>query len=255
MFLSAHQPVYLPWLGLFHKIAVADLFVIYDDVPYSRKMWYNRNVIAGANGPVRLSVPVLRDSDEQTSHRDVRIDNSRDWRQKHWKSIEFAYKKAPFFEQYSPGLREIYDSEWTHLAALNDALLLVLLLYLKIETPIEWASPHGLEGAKSARILDMCRKLDAGTYLFGELGREYADVEAFLAAGVVPLFQNYSSPRYERPGMKATEESLSVLDLIFLRGPQSKDILMSGNSTQNDYLVDAKRLETEWLSDHNNALG
>ena len=43
--LTAHQPVYMPWLGLFHKIAISDTFVWFDDVQYQSKEWDNRNKI------------------------------------------------------------------------------------------------------------------------------------------------------------------------------------------------------------------
>ena len=56
--ITGHQPVYLPWLGLFHKIALADTFVFMDDVQYLSQDWNNRNFIKGSQGKVRLTVPV-----------------------------------------------------------------------------------------------------------------------------------------------------------------------------------------------------
>ena len=58
MILTAHQPVYLPWLGLFHKIALADQFCIFDIAQYQRKDFNNRNKIKTHTGPIWLSVPV-----------------------------------------------------------------------------------------------------------------------------------------------------------------------------------------------------
>ena len=60
MILTAHQPVYLPWLGLFHKIALADEFVFFDQVQYLPKDWMNRNKIKTQIGSIWLTVPVLR---------------------------------------------------------------------------------------------------------------------------------------------------------------------------------------------------
>src|SRR6187401_3788283 len=56
---TAHQPTYLPWLGLFHKIALSDAFVIFDDVLYDDRDYVNRNRIRGPSGPLWLTVPVL----------------------------------------------------------------------------------------------------------------------------------------------------------------------------------------------------
>ena len=58
MILTAHQPVYLPWLGLFHKIALSDAFVWFDDVQYQKRDWNNRNKIKTNSGPAWLTVPV-----------------------------------------------------------------------------------------------------------------------------------------------------------------------------------------------------
>ena len=58
--LTAHQPVYMPWLGLFHKIAISDTFVWFDDVQYQSKEWDNRNKIKTSHGPLWISIPVKR---------------------------------------------------------------------------------------------------------------------------------------------------------------------------------------------------
>ena len=44
MVLTAHQPVYLPWLGLFHKIWLAEKFVLFNTVQYLPKEWMNIKV-------------------------------------------------------------------------------------------------------------------------------------------------------------------------------------------------------------------
>ena len=98
MILTAHQPVYLPWLGLFHKIARADLFCYFDIVQYQRKDYNNRNKIKTSNGALWLSVPV-----ESKGHLDKNVSDiliiQDNWVTKHLKSIELNYKKAPFFKE------------------------------------------------------------------------------------------------------------------------------------------------------------
>ena len=60
MVLTAHQPVYLPWLGLFHKIWLAEKFVLFNTVQYLPKEWMNRNKIKTNEGEIWLTVPVLK---------------------------------------------------------------------------------------------------------------------------------------------------------------------------------------------------
>ena len=57
MILTAHQPCYLPWLGLFHKIAISDIFCFFDIVQYQKKDFNNRNKIKTIHGGIWLSVP------------------------------------------------------------------------------------------------------------------------------------------------------------------------------------------------------
>ena len=56
--ISGHQPVYLPWLGLFHKLHLCDKFVFMDTVQYLDGDWNNRNKIRTANGSIMLTVPI-----------------------------------------------------------------------------------------------------------------------------------------------------------------------------------------------------
>jgi len=100
MILTAHQPVYLPWLGLFHKIAIADSFCYFDSVQYQTKDWNNRNKLIGPNGAFWLTVPVKSKGHFNKKVGEIKIDNTINWRKKHLKSIELNYKSAPYFNYY-----------------------------------------------------------------------------------------------------------------------------------------------------------
>ena len=93
MILTAHQPVYLPWLGLLHKIAVADLFCYFDIVQYQTKDYNNRNKIKTHTGEIWLSVPVESKDHLQKGVGDIRIVQN-GWQRKHFKSIQYAYQKG-----------------------------------------------------------------------------------------------------------------------------------------------------------------
>jgi hypothetical protein len=219
--LTAHQPVYLPWLGLFHKIALAERYCIFDVAQYQTKDFNNRNKIKTQAGASK--------NHYEKRIADVRIVND-GWNRKHVKSIELAYKKAPYFEQYFPPLREILATPYELLTDLNTAMLELFLRQLGIAIPIVRATDYALEGTKSDLVLDMCLKLGADRYVFGAQGRNYADVDAFEKAGVRPYFQAYEHPVY--PQLHGTfEPFMSVIDLLYNVGPESLNVLMSGNIT------------------------
>ena len=228
MILTAHQPVYLPWLGLFHKIALADLFCYFDIVQYQRKDYNNRNKIKTSNGELWLSVPV-----ESKNHLSKNVSKilivQDNWVKKHLKSIELNYKKTPFFKDYFPELQSILinDSK-DSLGYLNLKLLEYFMECLKIDTPIVKASDYSFEGIGSDLVLDMCVKLGADNYIFGEQGKNYADVKAFKEAEIVVEFQNYIHPIYRQMGRDFLPY-MSIIDLLFNEGDKSYDILMSNN--------------------------
>jgi hypothetical protein len=225
--LTAHQPVYLPWLGLFHKIALAETFVSFDDVQYLPKDWNNRNRIKTPTGPSWLTVPVLRKGYLEKPIRAIEINNAEPWRRKHWRSLAANYGKAPYFDDYAAFFEDVYDREWGYLTELDEYMLRWFLDVLDIPARFLKASDCAFQGAKSALVLDMCRQLDASVYIFGALGRDYANLDEFDAAGVDIVFQDYRHPEY--PQLHGPfVPNLSIVDLLFNCGPNSLDVLMSG---------------------------
>ena len=118
--------------------------------------------------------------------------------------------------------------EWDNLVKLNDHILFYLLDVLGINVEIRRASDEKFEGAKSSLVLDMCKKLGADVYIFGALGKDYAEVDRFEQEGVHVYFQEYVHPEYAQMHGKFIPY-LSVIDLLFNCGERGLDILMSLN--------------------------
>ena len=133
MILTAHQPVYLPWLGLFHKIAISDTYVYFDNVQYLPKDWMNRNKIKTNNDEIWLTVPVLRKGYRDLRTSEIKINNSTDWQKKHLRSISLNYKKTEYFDDYFPFFEEVYTKTWNTLSNLNEYMLRWFLKQLGIK--------------------------------------------------------------------------------------------------------------------------
>ncbi len=235
MILSAHQPVYLPWAGLLHKIALADLFCYFDIAQYQTKDYNNRNKIKTNTGAIWLSVPVASKNhfDKSVGAIELIADG---WQRKHFKSIALAYQKSAYFKAHIGGLEDILVHQtFMTLGDLNLAILRWLLAALAIRTPIVRASDYLFAGSKSDLVLDMCRQLGADVYIFGAQGRDYADVASFSAAGIQPVFQDYCPPVYRQLHGDFLP-CLSVIDLLFNEGPRSRAILLAGNASRDDLL-------------------
>jgi len=236
MILTAHQPVYLPWLGLFHKIALADAFVSFNQVQYLPKDWNNRNNIKTAQGPIWLTVPVLKSGYREKVLTEIEINNSIPWQRKHWKSIQLNYKKAQYFKRYADFFEDVYlNREWKYLADLNDYMLVRFIETLGIEVQFVDAREKDFKGKKNDLVLDMCLKMKAHMYIFGALGKNYADVESFERNNIKVYFQNYNHPTYPQQYGEFISH-LSIIDLLFNCGPNSLDILLCGNINREDLI-------------------
>jgi len=232
--LTAQQPVYLPWLGLFHKIALADKFVSFNQVQYLPKDFNNRNKIKTSRGDIWLTVPVLKSGHRDKKFTQIEINNNTRWAEKHWKSLWINYSKSPYFKTYSDFFEDVYlNRKWAFLADLCEEMLRWFLDTLGIEVEFLDARHFKFQGFKSELVLDMCRQVGCDIYTFGKLGKNYADRQAFLSAGIEPYFQDYSHPEY--PQLYGDFlPYMSIVDLLFNCGPDSLNILMDSNPTRAD---------------------
>jgi hypothetical protein len=224
--LSVHQPQYLPWLGYFDKVAASDLYVFLDLPQYKKREFQNRNRIKGGNGEIWLTVPVLSKGKFEQPIREVELDPTQAWQKSHWASIELSYKKAPFWADYAPGLKPFYEQPWTHLNALNTAMCLHFFALLGITTPVKIESEIGTTGQSTERLIELCKKTGATSYLSGAGGKDYMDEARFQSEGLGLSYQHYTHPVYRQQFPKTPFlPYMSILDLIFNEGPQSLGIL------------------------------
>ena len=204
----------MPWLGLFAKLAACDSWLVWDEVQYTPKEFVNRNRIDGPNGPFWLTVPVAR-TDRSTKIREVKVSDS-DFGKKHLKALVNSYGKAPFFEEFFPAVQEIYARKDQYLLDIDLAWLNLGSSLFKIERPIRLLSSLGLESSKSDLVLEATPEMGGTGFLFGPLGRDYVDREAFALAGVKPCFHDFRGSPYRCK--RDSRPPLSFLDDLFRNG-------------------------------------
>lgn len=226
MILTLHQPQYLPWLGYFDKVRSADLFVVLDKPQFEKNDWQNRNRVKGPQGPVWLTVPVLSKGRSQQPIGEVEINPREAWARKHWATLELNYRKAPYWAAYAPRLKPYFERPWVRLAELNMALFQELAGALGVTTPTQMESSLGSEGLSTERLIDLCRRTGADSYLAGGGGAAYMDVERFKEAGIRVLTQHYEHPQYLQQHPKlGFVPYMSAVDLLFNEGPASAGLM------------------------------
>lgn len=228
MIVSVHQPQYIPWLGYFDKIARSDAFVFLDQVQYKEREFQNRNKICAKNKCMWLSVPVVSKGKGRQAISEVKIDNSFPWRRQHLNSLKSWYAGAAHFNDYFAFFEDAYSRDWEKLVDLNAHIIKYCLSRLSISTPLYYESGLGVNAQSTERIIAICKKMNADTYLSGEGGREYLEERKFDEAGIKLVYQDFAHPIYKQhslPGGGEFMAQLSILDLLFNEGPNSRKIL------------------------------
>jgi len=225
--ISIRQPGYLPYLGFFKKIESVDVFVFLDDVQYSRGDWDNRNKIRTSNDSAWLTVPIL--SKPARLLNQVKIDYSKDWLYKHKTTIKFNYENSPFFDLHWKNIESIFDKSYEKLLDLNMSLIDYFLSVLQIKTETILSSTLDLNSTGSKKLLDICKLLDADTYLSGELGKNYLDKKIFQNANIKVVFEKFCHPVYNQNNSNFLS-NLSIIDLLFNEGPNSIEILKNSKN-------------------------
>ncbi|MCI5116474.1 MAG: hypothetical protein D3913_00630 [Candidatus Electrothrix sp. LOE1_4_5] len=196
MILSAHQPAYLPWLGYFDKIIRSDIFIFLDTVQYEKNSYINRNRIKIPQGSTWLTIPIRSKGHIQSTLLETKIDNSKNWSQKHLKNIYFNYKKAPHFDECYQKLESLYQHSYDSISELCYNHLLFWLKEFDINTKILRSSDLSLTSKKSELILDLCQLFHADHYISGALGKKYLIENDFQKKGIAIDYQNYRHPCY-----------------------------------------------------------
>ena len=87
---------------------------------FVKQTYRNRCVIASANGPQTLTVPIERYDGMKCAMRDIRISDHGNWRHLHWQALVSAYGETPFFEYYADDIRPFFEEHrWKYLLDFN----------------------------------------------------------------------------------------------------------------------------------------
>jgi len=229
---TAHQPAYLPWLGLLHKAALSDTFVLVDNVQFEKDSFINRNKLRSPEGWRWLTVPVASKGHTASTIESLRIMHG-PWSRKHWTAFKMFYGKTPHFERHGSFLEGLYTTKWELLVDLCENMLVYLFEAFEINARLVRASSLGIYGHKSDFVLQLCRQTEATTFIFGGLGRDYANVDAFEREGIHAVFQEYRHPVYPQ-AYAGFEKGMNAFDLLMNVGPNSRGVLMAGNATRED---------------------
>ena len=163
---------------------------------YNKQTLTNRTYIDSSNGELMLTVPIKHSGKNvPRKFSEIKIDNSSNWKKTHYKSIKICYQSSPFFEFYEDDISFFYESDYEYLHQLNFASINLVCKWINLEMPKENFKVQEKEFINLIYLSNTKRT------------RELIDKKYTQTFQVSNGFIN----------------DLSILDLIFNCGPDSKN--------------------------------
>ena len=192
-------PTYFSPISQYHALLNSNSITFEVEDNYQKQTYRNRCYIYGANGKQLLNIPVsIPKSSKKTKSKDILVKNS-NWQKQHYKSLEAAYNHSPFFEFYKDDLQKIFSKKYTYLLDVN----LDSFNFIKnaLELPIEYKFSKTYEENKPDDF------------------RELADSKKKVEISFLSYIQMFD----QKFGFL---KNLSILDLLFMEGPNSINFLV-----------------------------
>lgn len=199
---------YFPTVQYVSKLLHYPIIYIEAEEHYVKGSYRNRCYIAGANGVLRLSIPLQQGKNEQQHIRDVRIAYKEPWQHWHWEGIKSAYGKSPFFEHYADAILPFFEQEYEFLFSWNWELLQTILQLIGIQSNIIFTKDY--QKNPDDNILDFRNAISP------KIQQQRAD------SHFQPI--RYEQVFIEKHGFLS---NLSILDLLFCTGPEAVRILQA----------------------------
>jgi hypothetical protein len=178
------QPYFLPYLGYFQLISAVDVFIVYDNIQYTKKGWINRNRLLRNGEAAVFSLPLQNASDFlQIRERSIAADFKPE---KLLNKFAGVYRHAPSFAGVFPLIEEIVRYEEANLFRFLYHSIRRTCEYLDIRTQLRISSEmdldHGL--TKQEKVLAICRAAGAASYVNSIGGVDLYSSAEFQNSGV-----------------------------------------------------------------------
>jgi hypothetical protein len=214
---SVMQPYLFPYLGYIQLIAASGHFVCYDDVNFIKQGWINRNRILVNGQPFTFTIPCKGISSNVFIH-DVQVDHDKKEYSTFLKTLELAYRKAPFFADVFPLIEELWRTRFDSIASLAKASLELCCDYLEIPTRFHVSSesfPGLTDLYRADRLIQIVKTLDGQAYLNLSGGKELYEKQYFEERGVDLWFHKILDIHaYPQQQTQQFHPHLSILDLM-----------------------------------------
>ena len=227
MIVVVSQPMFVPWLGLFEQIKLAETYVHYDDVKRpGGGSFMTRVQIKTEKGTQWLTAPIDKGRSGWLLSETCLVAD-RAWRDRHLAFVRQSYRHAEHFDLMCELADQIYAYPRDDLAGFNQHTIELIATWLGLEADFQVSSKLSIPGASSQRVVDVCKHFGATEYITGHGALGYLDHELFEASGIGVSYIDYDLNPYAQLHGDFTPY-VSILDAIANVGLRTRDLMTSG---------------------------
>lgn len=227
MKVAIKQPCFMPYVGYFQVIKYVDTYVLYDDVNYYKGGYINRNNILVNNRSNMIVIPV-KDASRRKLINEVELHKEDRLFRNATKTIQMAYKKAPYFDAVFPIIERVLDSDDQLVSELAQRSIVEVAAYLGFKTRFivsseSFSNSRGIE--KEQRLITICKEIGAKSYVCDIGGEEIYKKENFEKEGLdlqffVPALSEYK--QFDADFIPA----LSIIDALMFNSVEEVNAMM-----------------------------
>lgn len=213
------QPYFFPYIGYWQLINAVDIFVLYDDVNFIKKGWINRNNILLNKSKHLITIPLLNVSQNKHINECIISDDDKIINNI-IKTINLAYRKAPYYNLVFPTLEKIIKTK----GSISDLVLKSVLWikeYLNIDTEIILSSSIGKNNELKGqdKIIEIVKKINGNHYINAIGGQELYDKEIFNNNEIKLNFIKMKEIKYKQFNNEFIP-NLSFIDVLMFNSPE-----------------------------------
>ncbi len=230
------QPMFFPWIGLFEQVALADVYVHYDDVQMPQgRSFMSRVQLRDASGQLWLSGQIDRKGSGRLIS-DTYLAEEEGWRKKHLKTIAQLYSKAPHFKGAYALIEEIYAAKENNLARFNALAIEKIAEWFDLDVVFKTSSEMNVPGSSSQRLFDICQQEQARCYVTGHGALNYLDHALFDRGDIQVCYMDYQKQEYTQLHSPFIPY-VSIIDVMSNLGKKGRDYMISKAIYWKEYIA------------------
>jgi len=215
------QPYIFPYIGYFQLIDAVDKFIFYDDVNFIKKGWINRNQILINDKAHLITIP-LNKASQNIFIKDTLISYSENWVKKLLIKLDNNYRKAPYFKDVFPLIKNILEKKTETISDLAINSIKEVSSYLGLNTEFELSSEKYMDSTylkKEFRLIGICKKNNATDYINPIGGKEIYAREDFMNKGLKLKFIEPQINEYKQFNSEFVR-GLSIIDVLMFNSKE-----------------------------------